>query len=359
MAGYVAGGIPVRNLWLLMLYASDLYRHLGKADVAVEESPDDVPDLVARILADLVERRLRKNLSLGYVRRERDLDRVRGRIDVLRTERGALLSRGKVACRYEELTVDTVRNRYVRAALYLLSQITRRPDLRSRCRSLAGILGTMGVSSGRPAEAEISAERLGRHDVEDATMLAAARLAFDLALPTEVAGPKALLAPDRDVRWLRRLFEKAVAGFYAVSLDAAWRVRPGKTMRWPVESATPGLAAILPTMKTDVTLDNHSEGRRIVIDTKFNQIVAPGAFGEEGLRSGYVYQIYAYARALEGTGDPFAATTTGVLLHPSVGTDYLETARIHGHELRFMTVDLGASAASVRTRLLALIEMTT
>ena len=44
--GYV-GRIPVRNLWLLMLYASDLFRTRGIGKVGLEDSPDDLPDLVA------------------------------------------------------------------------------------------------------------------------------------------------------------------------------------------------------------------------------------------------------------------------------------------------------------------------
>ena len=45
--GYV-GRIPVRNLWLLMLYAADLFRTRGNGMVGVEDNPDDLPDLVAR-----------------------------------------------------------------------------------------------------------------------------------------------------------------------------------------------------------------------------------------------------------------------------------------------------------------------
>ena len=115
--GYI-GEIPVRNLWLLMLYASHLFRQrddLQKRNV--EDNPDDIPDLVAEILARSVERRLRRNLSFGYQPRQATLSRVRGRIDHLYTERHQLLHKGLVACRFEELTVDTPRNRYVRAAL--------------------------------------------------------------------------------------------------------------------------------------------------------------------------------------------------------------------------------------------------
>ena len=56
--GYI-GRIPVRNIWLLMLYASRLYRELPDSRrVAVEDAPDDIPNLVAEILTRAVARRL-------------------------------------------------------------------------------------------------------------------------------------------------------------------------------------------------------------------------------------------------------------------------------------------------------------
>ena len=114
--------IPVRNILLLMFYASDLYRELPQdRRVAIEDAPDDLPDLAAEILTHAVERRMRRNLSFSYRRRRADLTRVRGRIDLLRTERRQLLKRGRVACSFDELTVDTPRNRFVKAALDLLS----------------------------------------------------------------------------------------------------------------------------------------------------------------------------------------------------------------------------------------------
>ena len=89
------GRIPVRNLWLLMLYASDLFRDLERAKKSVEENPDDIPDLVAEILCSQVERRIHRNLTYGYQSRKAVLGRVRGRVDLLVTERHRLLDRGK------------------------------------------------------------------------------------------------------------------------------------------------------------------------------------------------------------------------------------------------------------------------
>ena len=356
-AGQV-GRIPVRNLWLLMLYASDLFRRRDRGNIAVEENPDDIPDLVAEILTFLVERRLRRNLSFGYQSKEAILGRVRGRINLLYTERHQLLDRGRVACRFEEFLVDTPRNRYVRAALEKIAKIVRRTNLADRCSTLAARLRRMGVSGEKPDRSEISADQFGRHDTDDRQMVAAAQLAFDLALPTEEAGPQSLFMPDREETWVRRLFEKAVAGFYDVVLSGSgWKVRPGKKLRWSVERKTDGIENLLPSMQTDIVLDHVDTGRRIVVDTKFTSITTKGQYKEETLRSGHIYQMYAYLRSQEANGDSLATAASGLLLHPAIGEMVDESAVIQGHEIRFATVDLGAEAGEIRKQFLQVVGL--
>jgi 5-methylcytosine-specific restriction enzyme subunit McrC len=356
--GYI-GRIPVRNLWLLMLYASDLFRTRGIGNVGLEDSPDDLPDLVAEILAHAVEVRQRRRLSLGHRSRDAVLNRVRGRIDVLTSERHQLLDRGLVACRFDELTIDTPRNRFVRAALEAISRIVWRTDVLHRCRSLASGMKAMGVSGDAPTRAQMSTDRFGRNDAEDRFMLAAAKLAFDLTLPTEAAGTNVLSLPDREATWARRLFERAVGGFYDVVLSPqGWRVQTGGMLGWQIEQKTAGIDKILPTMRTDVVLDHPLTGRRIVIDTKFTSIVTSGWYREETLRSGYLYQIYAYLRSQVGRGDSLADCASGLLLHPSVGDVVDETVLIQGHSIRFATVDLMAPQTEIRSQLLRLCEPT-
>jgi len=256
-----------------MLYASDLFRDLEKAKVAVEDNPDDIPDLVAEILCRQVERRIQRNLSYGYQSREAVLGRVRGRIDFLNTERHRLLDRGKVACRFDELTVDNARNRFVRTALEEISKIVCRDALAHRCSSLAASLRCMGVTGECPGRGEVSIDRFGRHDADDQPMVSAAHLAFNLALPTEAAGAKHLSLPDREITWIRKLYEKGLAGFYDVVLSGkGWRVDAGKTIGWLVENKSPGIDKILPSMRTDIILNHSDAGRRIVIDTKFRAL---------------------------------------------------------------------------------------
>lgn len=350
--GYI-GRIPVRNLWLLMLYASDLFKSLKTSkNVSVEENPDDIADLVAQILTHEVERRLRRNLTFGYKEREADLHRVRGRIQLLATEGRKLLDRGRVACRFDELTPDTPRNRYIRAALESIAGQVYDSSLAHNCRSLAGSLCRLGVAGQKPNRAEMSQDRLGRHDFHDQQMLAAAQLAFDLALPTEAAGEKPIVSPEREIRWLRTLFEKAVAGFYQYTLPSdQWQVRPGQRLSWPITASTSKAKDLVPGMKTDIIIDNTQTRKRLVIDTKFNSILTNGWYRDETLRSSYMYQIYAYLRSQENTGDSLNVNASGCLLHPSIDKMLCESIEIQGHVIHFVTVDLSAGAQEIRQQL--------
>ena len=354
----LVSGIPIRNIWLLMLYASNLFRQLDQNTLSdLEENPDEIADLVAEVLTHAVEKRLKRNLSSGYRPQHATLNRVRGRIAVLETTTKQLLLRGAVACDFQQLTIDTPRNQYVRAALEAISILTNREELAHRCRSQARLLDRLGVTKRVPERAEINAMRLSRNDRDDRFMIVAAKLAFELALPTQLAGNNPLLDPAQCEIWMRSLFEKAVAGFYDIVLPSfGWKVNAGRVLHWPATDQTTGMVDILPSMQLDIVVEQAEEARRIVIDTKFTSILKKGRFGQSGLRSGYLYQIYAYLRSQESGADPLSETAEGVLLHPSVGTSVDESAVIQGHRIRAATVDLAAPTSTIRLQLLRIVD---
>ena len=339
-----------------MLYASDLGKDAQPSNLASEDLPEEIPDLVAEILVKAVEQRQRRQLSTGFLRKEAVVSRVRGRIDHLKTSRRQLLARGQVACRFEELSIDTPRNRYVRAALDKVSRLVHKSELAKRCSGLCHGLRLQGVVGEPPTRQQISNERFGRHDQADQAMLAAARLAMDLALPTEEAGPNALIDPQRCEHWLRRLFEKAIGGFYRLHLDEAqWLVHTGMTLRWPIEEATSGAEHVFPSMRTDIVIDRRNLPQRLVIDTKFTGVLGRGWYRDQTLKSGYIYQLYAYLRSQVERGDPWADIASGLLLHPAINGCFDESVVIQGHKMQFATVNLAGSHEEIKERLLSLV----
>ena len=351
----MAAKIPIRNLWLLMFYASDLSHHDKTSRKDVEENPDDIADIVAEILCYHVEKRLRRNLSFGYQNKVATLNSVRGRIDLLYTESHQLLSKAEVHCRFAELTVDTPRNRYVRAALQYLAVLKQLDKERKhKCRMLAMQLEAIGVGRQKPHNYGAKSERFGLHDSADRLMLYAADLAFSLALPTDIDGNHYMLSPDRDKKWLQTLFEKAVLGFYTIKLEKC-KVK-SESLKWDRQKETKRIKDILPQMQTDISIKNKSSGERLIIDTKFNEIIIKGRHRDQTLRSDNIYQIYAYVRSQERHEDQLSWSTTGMLLHPTVGgEDYNEWVIIQGHEFKFCTVNLAASAKHITTQLLELL----
>lgn len=191
----MAATIPLRNIWLLFLYAADLVQCKGKFDHQVETARD-LPDLIARLLAHVVEERLRRNLFRGYRLRTATLTRVRGRIDMLETTTRRLMDRGSVACRFDEHTMDTPRNRLVKAALARLASRVGDDLVAHRCRQLVGDFARMGVVGPRPSWAELASDQIGRNETSDRFMVALSRMVFDTLIPTEEAGRVSGTLPD-------------------------------------------------------------------------------------------------------------------------------------------------------------------
>lgn len=352
------GRIPLRNIWFLFLYAADLARFLGRFDAEVEESAE-LPDLIARLLCYAVELRLRRNLSRGYQSRSAVLTRVRGRIDILRTERGQLLDRGRIACRYDDHTLDTPRNRLVRTALQALASRITKADRAQTCRTLAASLGYLGVRGERPTRSELATDPIGRHDAEDQMMVTLAEFVFDLVLPTEDLGDHSLAVADKQERLVRELFEKATRNLLADELGPeGWSVRAGGRLDWPIQAATPGMAAILPGMFTDIVLEHRVQDRKIIIDTKFTDIFTRSRWRETMLKSPYLYQLYSYVRSQARPNEPLSMRTEGILLHPAVGANVDEAVIMQGHALRFMTVDLTQPNREIAARLCEVVQET-
>ncbi len=354
--------IPVQNVWLLFLYAFDLAQFRDHFKGVVNVSPD-YKALIARLLCHVTEKRLRRNLSFGYRHREDVLRRVRGRIDVLRTFSNELLKKGEIACRFEEITVNTPRNRLVRAALSKLvhyaagdQSFKSNDELVSRCRSLAHTLSRLGVSGDVPSRAEIASDQIAQHQAEDRLMVSLAQAVFVLILPTERAGYRSLPIAWRKNFDPSMLFERAIANFFVLEMPNiqggdGWRVHKQKQFKWPTEPDSQVNHDYLPIMKTDIFLINERLGRRIVIDTKFKTISKNNEFGQPKFRSTDLYQIYSYLCSQDGAGDPMSQYAEGILLYPSIGQDIDEEFTIQGHRFRFVTINLKLPSNEIVQRL--------
>lgn len=349
--GQGATRIPVRSLWLLLIYASDLLSQMRSEErerILAGDRDNDLIDAVAEVLVIEVERRLRRELTVHYRQREADLTRVRGRIDHLRTATHQLFEQGRIACRFDELSIDSPRNRFIADTLLYASAATG-AGLAHRCRTAAFRMHRLGVTARGPSRAELSKDRVGHHDSADQRMLDAAHLLRAMAVPVHLSGSVNLPVLIDDDRVHRALFEAAVRGFFRHTLaPAGWDVR-ARQLRWTDKDDN--ASAFMPIMKTDVTLENPAIQRRIVVEVKFTDALVDNS-GKTTIATGYLYQLYAYLASQSGHGIPLCDNAEGVLLFVKTTNRELfdEEVTISGHRIRFLSVDLSGTPAEIRRR---------
>lgn len=349
------------NKWFFLHYAPEFFEYTESKNESAgkAENPHWLANIIAHHLAEIVELRLKRNLNLSYEPRQEILRRVRGRIDILKTERRQLLQKAQIACRFEELTVDTPRNRFVRDALEkIASLVEENPKLSNKCRMQALNLRRSGVKGAAPDIKQMRNQRYGRNDKNDKKMVDMAIWAFELHLPD---GKQSFdfIPPERDEEELHKLYEKAITNFYKKALPSeGWKVssqvkKHWKSVGWKkYKDKDPEMVVSyietkyneetkkeetkkvkdkevketkFPAMKPDIILEKKDEGggktRTIVIDTKCKYIHQKNDEnkGEHKFVSADIYQIYSYLSSQEGRDDCnwSKTNTAGLLLYPS------------------------------------------
>lgn len=344
--------VPIRSLWLLYLYASSLYEEMDEPDrVEAEDTVDAVDALVTRILVNAVRMRMRRELSPAYTPRHETVAAVRDRIDHLSTLRGGHLQRGRVVCSFEELSVDTPRNRYVLSALDLaarrLDRIGEERDLIEWCHILSAQMQRSGVTLAAPVLATPRREVYGHFDKQDRRMMLGAQFLLESVLPRHGGGADEAAALRRDQQLLTRLFSDAMRGFYGTHLQG-WR--EGKRQwSWP---GTPAKNSMFPPVAVDMTWVG-PDAEQWLVNAKMCAALRqePGR-RKPAFKREHLYEVYTQMRTVERS-----ARAQALILYPATDRVPLvdKTETIHGHAVRIATVDLAQPPAAIREQLLRLV----
>src|SRR5512135_673230 len=114
---YTEYGIPIRNLWHMLLYAWNEVPVSAQWSWADAESAPTLDALLASILAKLIQQRLRIGLSRSYVDRHEAIQGIRGRIDFSESLRERTFERGEVYCDFQQYSADAPKNQIIRSTL--------------------------------------------------------------------------------------------------------------------------------------------------------------------------------------------------------------------------------------------------
>ena len=341
--------IPVQNIYYLLSYAWDL--PLEKEENTVKEAPGDkVLNLLAALLYRNLLRLLRQGLAQGYVKKTEVLAGIKGKVAVTATLQKDLLREGKAICSYETLSLDILPNKLVKATL---AQLFKAPVLAPELqRSLQSVYRQFeDVSLIEPKEADLNnlSATYGLNKYYGRVLPLCQFIRQNL-LP-EKGGSNFYLANFlEDEQQMGRLFEYFVRNFYRQE-QQFFEVKSEK-INWQTNTVEVNDLDYLPQMKTDISL--LSEGRRIIIDTKFYQQALVQRYDKQKLISGHLYQLFAYLKNHpESTAE---LPIEGMLLYPVVEHELSLNYQLHGHKISINTINLAQPWLQIKEDLLGLIS---
>ncbi len=340
--------IPIANIYYLLCYAWDALEEKDSlAETDALESPD-LLNLFARVLASATHRLLHRGLDRGYLLREDELPGVRGKLLATPTLRRRLLRHGRAMCAWDELEYDTLPNRILKTTLARLASATLEPRPLAAVRDVLRWRAPVSLLDLRATH--FRRVQLHRNNRIYAFLLHICEFIHERWLPDAAGGPSRFRDFVRE--GLPALFEKFVFNFYAHELPAGWTTT-APLIEWPILEANPDARALVPRMQTDVCLAG--PGRAIILDTKFYaSALVENAYGTEKLRTGHLYQLFAYLR--HRAHEPGWERAEGVLLYPRVDRDFAPEFTTHGHRIRARTVDLHQPWRAIERELRTVIE---
>ena len=241
---------------------------------------DHLLEVLIRLFADRLLTAVRRGMPHRYRPREEDLPLLRGKLDITRQFVRRAVRPERLACRFDELSVDTPLNRVFKAAVSgLAASAQSAPNVR-RLNELAARFEHV-TDSPRPLGERVM---LDRTNGAFHRLYRLARLFLEGTRQSTTMGGSegfALLFPMND------LFEEFVGRSMQVAL-APQSVRLQDRGRHALRRAAQGYFGLRP----DIVVDGD-----IVIDTKWKPIKADEP--TLGVEQSDVYQMLAYARAYD------------------------------------------------------------
>ncbi len=350
-------GIPIRNLWHMLMYAWNEVPLPGAVSLQDVETAPTLDALFASMLLKLMRQRLRIGLGRDYQDEKHLLHGIRGRVNFAESLKRRAFEHEQVYCEFQGYSLNVPKNQIIRSTLMRLIQTgnfgpdrAQADELRHHLRWTTRLLNDVDLIA---LNLEfVRRQQAGRHDRDYRLMLAICELIVQRQMPLDASGSRTLPSVDDDALILHRIYERFVANFYRMHL-AGWEVNSQKVIGWHEKNEV----RHLPSMRPDLFLREKSSGRMIILDTKFTaQSLKENPWGGRGFDSTHLYQLYAYLKTQEHLSDAHARAA-GILLYPTVNDVHLsEKIELQGHTLRIESVDLTQPWQKIEEHLLHMVS---
>lgn len=324
-------GILIRNIYYMLAYAFQELRQNNYFDIAGEDF-EEAHDLFAEILIRGISYQLKQGLHRRYVPYRETSTTLRGKLDMNETIRQKMCHSGKIACKYDELSVNNLFNQIIVSTVaILLKHSDVKKDKKAELKRL--LLFFSDVDAIDVKTIKWSTLRFDRNTRNYRMLLYICYFIIDgMLLTTENGQYKMREFSDNH---MHRLYERFVLEYYR-------RHHPQTNARsaqidWNIDKEVSS-TNILPIMQTDIFLTIGE--RTLIIDTKYYGKTMQYQFDKATIHSNNLNQIYAYVtnHDAEHTGK-----VDGMLLYAKTQEEIVPDGSMtlsDGNTIYFKTLDL-------------------
>ena len=264
----------------------------GDAMTELGWQKDSLLEILIRLFSTKLLDAVRQGMPRRYIDCEGDLRALKGRLDIRRQFSVLAVNASKLACRFDELSVDTPLNQIMKATIERLQRLARTNDNQRRLSELA--FGYADVSS-RPLNAlPWHSVQLDRTNARWRDLLTLAKFILGDRFQTTSTGTQAGFSLLFE---MNTLFEQYVGRMMRRALaDSGLSVHLQGGRLFCLESVDDGRRLF--QTKPDILI---KEGERVVhvLDTKWKRLTPQDLDPKQGVSQTDVYQMMAYGQLYE------------------------------------------------------------
>jgi len=337
--------IPIKNIYYLLCYAWDKLDEGERVNVSIDDKTE-LLDLFAKVLINATRMLLKRGIDRNYIDLTEEFAGVKGKVNISQTLKSNLLFKQRTICTYDDFISNILSNRILVTTIYRLTR-TKGIDKQLKYELIALQRMLIDIDQIEITSSLFKQVKLNRNNRLYGFIMNVCQIIYENTLPAEEQGKYKFSDFTRDDHKMNQLFEAFVRNFYRIEQKKYPSIKK-ETIKWRFDRTDNESYQYLPQMETDITLENDIE--KIIMDAKFYHETMILNYNKEKIKSENLYQLFSYLLNQEA-GDPKTQNATGILLYPTIETDYDLKFQYNKHNIQIRTVNLNTNWRKISSRL--------
>ena len=335
----MSNSILIKNIYYMLTYAFQVLNQESYKSISVEFFLNTA-EMFTAILCKGIKSQLKRYLNRDYIIKTEALSSLRGNIRVTESINQMSFLNKKLVCSFDEFSNDSYMNRILKSTMHLLLKADISIEQKKSLKSLLPYFDEVR---------KIDIYRINwkfhfnQNNQTYRMLMGICYLTIKGLLQTQDNG-KIKLMDFIDEQRLCRLYEKFILGYYQKHFS---HLNPRTNyIEWDAQGET----EYLPAMKTDITLEDKSQKKVLIIDTKYYGRTMQNQFGKNSYHSGNIYQIHSYVNNKKAT---YVGKVSGLLLYAKTDEEVTPNQKftISGNQFAVQTLDLNVDFSDIEKQL--------